>query len=247
MQDICIALASAPFVNGRREENLRTMLAFMEEAAENGADLICFGESFLQGFDTLCWDYAADRDVAVTVDSSEVRRIREASVRLGVDVMLGYIEREGEKLYSSCMLVEKGKVTRNYHRMSVGWKEYSKTDDHYREGAAPLLFDYRGWKCSIALCGDLWDVTQDAFRLGEEILFWPLYCSYTREEWLSGTLDEYAQQCKDHAPLTLMINSICEGDSVGGCAVYQQGRVAQLLEPGTDGLLYVRPLSMMKG
>ena len=49
MQDICIALASAPFVNGRREENLRTMLAFMEEAAENGADLICFGESFLQG------------------------------------------------------------------------------------------------------------------------------------------------------------------------------------------------------
>lgn len=247
MQDICIALACAPFVNGRREENLCTMLAFMEEAASHSADLICFGESFLQGFDGLCWDYKTDHDMAVTRDSGEILRIREASRYFGTDVMFGYIEREDERLYSSCMLVEKGEITRNYRRMSQGWKEYWRTDEHYREGSAPLLFDYRGWKCSIALCGDLWDVTQDAFRLGEDILFWPLYCSYTREEWLGGTLAEYAQQCRDHAHLTLMINSVDEGKSVGGCAVYSRGQVAQLLEPGTDRLMYVYPLRMKKG
>lgn len=98
----------------------------------------------------------------------------------------------------------------------------------------------------MALCGDMWDFPEK-FRLGEDVLLWPLYCSYTREDWLSGTLTEYAQQCRDHAPLTLMINSICEGDSLGGCAVYRAGQVAQLLEPGTDGLLYVRPLEQMRG
>ena len=241
-QDICIALASASFVNGQREENLRTMLAFMEEASAKGADLICFGESFLQGFDGLCWDYAADRDMAVTQDSGEIRRIRKASLQLGIDVMFGYIEREDESLYSSCMLVEKGEITHNYRRMSRGWKEYERTDDHYCEGTAATVFDYRGWKCVITLCGDLWDTTRDAFRLGEDILFWPLYCDYTREEWLDGALREYAQQCRDHAPLTLMINSIAEGESVGGCAVYSRGEVAQLLHPGETGILCLHPL-----
>lgn len=241
MQDICIALASKPFVNRAVEQNLATLLASMEEAAGHGADLICFGESYLQGFDCLEWDYAADCTMAVSQESREIRRIREASARLGIDVMFGYIEREGETLYSSCMLVEQGEITRNYRRMSKGWKEFTRTDDHYREGKAPLLFDYRGWKCSIALCGDLWDETQDAFRLGEDILFWPLYCSYTREEWLGGTLHEYAQQCKSHAPLTLMINSLCEGDSLGGCAAYRHGEVTQLLPPGENGLLYLNP------
>lgn len=247
MQDICIALASRPFRDRAVEQNLSVLLDSMEEAAGRGVDLICFGEAYLQGFDCLKWDYAADRTMAVTRESGEISRIREASARLGVDVMFGYIEREAETLYSSCMLVERGEITRNYRRMSGGWKEYTRTDGHYREGCAPLLFDYRGWKCSVALCGDLWDTTQDAYRLGEDILFWPLYCSYSREEWLGGTLQEYARQCRDHASLTLMINSICEGNSEGGCAVYRQGEVTQLLEPGVDGLLCVRPLQMMKG
>ena len=208
---------------------------------------MCFGESFLQGFDCLDWDFATDKDVAVTRDSGEIRRIREASRRLGVDVLFGFIERENETLYSSCMLVEAGEITRCYRRLSKGWKEYTRTDDHYREGLAAEVFDYRGWRCVMTLCGDMWDTTQDAFRLGEDILFWPLYCDYTRDEWLHGELADYACQCRDHASLTLMINSLCRGGSEGGCAVYRRGEVAQLLEPGRAGLLLLRPLQLMKG
>lgn len=246
-QPITIALASAPFTDRATAQNLATLLRYTEDAARQHADLVCFGEAFLQGFDCLDWDYAADRHMAVTRDSAEISRIREASCRLGIDVMFGFLELDGDTIYSSCMLIERGEITRCYRRMSVGWKEQDRTDDHYREGTAAELFDYRGWRCVITLCGDMWDVTQDAFRLGEDILFWPLYCGYTHDEWLSGTLDEYAQQCRDHAPLTLMINSLCAGNSEGGCAVYHQGEVAQLLEPGQSGLLLVHPLQMMKG
>lgn len=246
-QDILIALASAPFVNRATEKNLSTLLHYMEEAAQQGVDLVCFGEAFLQGFDCLDWDFATDKNMAVTRDSGEIRRIREASRRLGVDVMFGFIEREGETLDSSCMLVEAGEMTQCYRRMSQGWKESDRTDHHYREGAAAELFHYRGWRCVMTLCGDMWDTTQDAFRLGEDILFWPLYCDYTRDEWLNGELADYARQCRDHASLTLMINSLCQGGSEGGCAVYRQGQVVQLLEPGREGLLLVRPLQLMKG
>ena len=56
------------------------------------------------------------------------RRIREASRSLGVDVLFGFIEREGETLYSSCMLVERGGIACCYRRMSRGWKDCRRTD-----------------------------------------------------------------------------------------------------------------------
>ena len=54
MEDIVIALASKAFVNGDVSANLSTMLDTMAEAAGRGAALVCFGEAFLQGFDSLC-------------------------------------------------------------------------------------------------------------------------------------------------------------------------------------------------
>ena len=42
-------------------------------------------------------------------------------------------------------------------------------------------------------------------------------------------------------------DSLCDGDSHGGCAAFQAGRVAVLLPPGRVGLLTVRPLALMKG
>ena len=54
MQDITVALASKPFVNGDIGANLTVVLATMAEGTALGADLVCFGEAFLQGFDSLC-------------------------------------------------------------------------------------------------------------------------------------------------------------------------------------------------
>ena len=247
MQDITVALASKSFVNGDIGVNLTAVLAAMAEGAALGADLVCFGEAFLQGFDSLCWDYDTDRFMALTRDDTPIRRIREASRSLGVDVLFGFIEREGDALYSSCMLVERGGIACCYRRMSRGWKDCRRTDSRYREGTEPVRFPYRGWMCAVAMCGDLWDDTQDRFRLGEDILFWPVYCGYTPEAWRSGARAEYAAQCRDHAPLTLYIDSICDGDSQGGCAAFRAGATAAELPPGTEGLLLVRPVDLMKG
>ena len=54
MQDITVALASRPFVNGDTGGNLAVMLSAMAEGVALGDDLVCFGEAFLQGFDSLC-------------------------------------------------------------------------------------------------------------------------------------------------------------------------------------------------
>ena len=48
-----IALASARIVDRDIKYNLSRMEHYMTEAKGSGADLVCFGEAFLQGFNAL--------------------------------------------------------------------------------------------------------------------------------------------------------------------------------------------------
>ena len=101
-----VALAGSRFVNGDMAFNLTQIEHWAREAQRRGAELICFGEAFLQGFDALCWSYEADTNIAARTDSFVFTRLKVLSAGLGIDLLLGYIEKEGESLYSSCALIE---------------------------------------------------------------------------------------------------------------------------------------------
>ena len=95
-----IGLAQYRFINNDTSFNLSQI----ERAAKSCAgavDLLCFGETFLQGFDSLSWKYEEDKNVAVTKDSPEMQTICDWSKEYGVAIALGYIEREDDTLYSS--------------------------------------------------------------------------------------------------------------------------------------------------
>lgn len=233
-----IALASARQINRGIDHNLSQMERFMNEAKAAGADLVCFGETFLQGFDCCEWEYDRDRNMAVSVDSDVFRSVLRMSAEIGVDVLFGFVELDGETIYSSAALVTEGRLHRLYRRISQGWKEYRKTDSHYREGDTVPVFGYRGRKCSIGLCGDFWDYPE-RFRLGEDILFWPVYISYTPEEWNQGVGEEYAAQAKQCCEHTLLVNCICDEDAQGGAVYFKDGKIAAELPVGKEGILLV--------
>lgn len=155
-----------------------------------------------------------------------------------MDALFGYNELEGDAIYSSCALISGGEILHNYRRISKGWKEYWQTDGHYQEGKSVETFDYRGRKCAIGLCGDLWDAPEK-FALGEDILFWPVYVCWTKEEWENGGKTEYAQQAKLCCEHTLYINSICDGDAFGGAAHFFGGEIQKELPISQEGLLLV--------
>ena len=238
------ALASARIRNNDIAFNLAQMNKYMEKALEQGADLVCFGESFVQGFDAFSWEFEKDRDIAISVEDDVFARLLEASGR--IDLLFGFLERDGETLYSSCALLGGGKLLHLYRRLSVGWKEYTRTDGHYREGETAEVFEYRGKKCLIALCGDLWDVTAPRFMQGQEITFWPLYISFSREEW-NGPENErmqYAEKAAEYGGDVLMINSMDDPapqdhPALGGCCWFAGGGIRAELPPGNEGLLVV--------
>lgn len=233
-----IALASARIADGNIRFNLSQMERYMKEAKANGAELVCFGEAFLQGFNALSWRYEEDKKIALSISSWEFLQIKRFSKTIGIDVLFGYNESEGAYIYSSCALISDGGVVHNYRRISRGWKEYRQTDEHYREGERAETFVYKGKKCVIGLCGDLWEYPEK-FALGEDVLFWPVYVCWTKEEWENGGKIEYAQQAKLCCADVLYINSVCEGDAFGGAARFTDGKIQNELPILREGLLYV--------
>lgn len=206
--------------------------------SEGKAELLCFGEAFLQGFDALCWDYETDKSVALELSSEVFTRLRDWTVRYGVSLITGYIEKDREKLYSSCAVIADGEIVHNYRRISKGWKEYSITGGHYCEGTDAGHFQLNGKDVSLALCGDLWDFPEK-FRT-EGLLIWPVYVNYTPDEWESGTLDEYSAQAALAAKDVLMINPLDnEPVNHGGSFHFHDGQISARLPFDKEDILII--------
>ena len=207
-------------------------------ASKDKVDVLCFGEAYLQGFDAFCWDDEADKKVAVELTSETMNRLRSWTVQYGISMIIGYMERDGETLYSSCAAIADGKVIHNYRRISKGWKEASKTDDHYAEGTDAKSFRLHGKEITIALCGDLWEYPEK-FKT-ENLLIWPVYVNYSIDEWQSGTLDEYAAQAALASGNVLMVNPIDNNPvNHGGSCYFRDGRVAERIPFDEEGILIV--------
>lgn len=230
-----IGLSAYKFINNNIEFNINQIEKALHSA--NNIDILCFGEAFLQGFDAFNWNYDNDKKIAISKDSKTMKRLEQMSKDYNVDLAFGYLEIDNEDLYSSYAIIVDGKLTYNYRRISIGWKEYSVTDYHYKEGNEVLKFNYKGHDTTIALCGDMWDCPEK-FK-SNDLLIWPVYVSFTLDEWKIEEI-EYAKQALLACNNALMINSLSENpDCFGGCFYFKAGQIKEKLNYNIEGILII--------
>ena len=175
--------------------------------------------------------------MAVSLRSPVIDTLRDWTKRYQTALLTGYIERDGEKLYSSCVLIDNGEILHNYRRVTKGWKEYTKTNDHYREGDSIREILFRERSIQLALCGDLWDEGWERFRT-ESLLIWPVYVDFSVEEWEKEEIEAYAAQASLIAKDVLMVNSLCDDPrNDGGAFHFHEGRVIARLPFSEEGIL----------
>lgn len=241
-----IALASAPVQTRNVEFNLRAMVDAMRRASGQ-ADVILFGESVLQGFDCLCWEYEVDRLVAVEISDPAIQRMRDAARQYRLAVSFGFIERMEDALYSSQIFIgADGEILDVFRRVSVGWKEYRRTDEHYREGERFEKINYRGKSFATALCGDLWTDgrPEEMKALAPDVVLWPVWCDYRADEWNGEVKYEYARQAARCGDCVLLVNPYCADANAtdaasGGAACFRGGKIISELPAGNSGMLTV--------
>ena len=240
-----IALAAVGFLTNNLYYNFDKIKETVEKHSSQ-ADLILFGESFLQGFDCLTWDYSIDIDLAVSQDSSIIDEIISLCKNNKVAVSFGYIEKDGDKLYSSQLTISKdGEIVDNFRRVSTGWKE-PVADFHYLEGEGFGQFSYLEKTISVALCGDLWYAENciQMENLDSDIVFWPVYTDFDFKDWNESLKYEYAGQAQKCGSDILYVNSHCldkNSDNIarGGACLFNEGKIVQELPAGEEGVLIV--------
>ena len=241
-----IELAALGFVNNDAVRNQRVILNAIEHDAPH-ADMLLFGEAFLQGFYAPVFDYEKDRQIALTLRDPLIEQIRAAARRHNVAVSFGFIEKEGDVIYSSQLTLGKdGSILDHFRRISPGWKE-PFADGHYCEGAGFQAFTFCGRRLAVGLCGDLWhdENVQSMCALSPDVVLWPVYTDFHPDTWNTTLKQEYAEQAQCFCRDVLYVNSVCldkQDDpniAKGGCAHFRDGCIADETPAGQESVLII--------
>jgi len=236
-----IALVSEKFIDRDIFHNL-SKIEYHAKDLSGKADMICFGEAYLQGFDALSWTYDKDKMIAISNDSETIQTIKKYAKDNYIAIAFGYFELDNanESIYCSYMVIDAlGECIDHYRRVSIGWKEYKKTDKHYKEGKDFHAFDYLGKTILVGLCGDFWygKNIKKANKIDKDLILWPLHIDYTVEMWMREKVLYERQSSKLNAPV-LMVNNISK-TSDGGCYCFVDGKVKNELSMGQSGALII--------
>lgn len=226
-----------------KDNDIELQLAQIEYyvSTNHTCDLICFGESFLQGFEGLTWNYDEDLKRALEQDDPIILHIRELAKSYHCGISFGFFEKENSTLYSSNMVINsEGNIIDVFRRVSPGWKE-PIAGSMYKEGKGFHTFTYMDKVLGVAICGDVWhdSFLKELELMDMDALLWPLYVDYSPEEWNASFQYEYAERTQKLTYPALMINSFVEDSrrAKGGCYVFYQNRIQSSLPMGNIGVL----------
>ena len=144
-----LALGQMRAVSGDTAANLKRMETMILEAAEKGADLICFPELSYTGYFVRkeeLWRLAEPQD------GPFVRRLQKLAKEQEIWIAAGFAEREGDALYNSCVLINRQGVTAGISRKVNLWK----SEKHrFKSGETFPVFETEFGKLAMILCYDL--------------------------------------------------------------------------------------------
>lgn len=238
-----VVLAAQSFINKDLTYNFKKILYGLERFSQQ-KDLILYGESFLQGFDSLTWNYDKDIEIAISIDDKLIKELRFACKKYKIGLSFGFIEKDQDYIYSSQLTIDRdSNIINLYRRVSQGWKE-KISDFHYKEGKEFKVFYFCSKKVLVSLCGDLWyeDNIKKINELKPDLVLWPVYTDFNYKEWNSLIKFEYLKQASKISSKVLYVNSFCKDKNEreiarGGAALFYQNKIIKEVEAGKEAYL----------
>lgn len=134
--------------------NLEKIVRFVEQAEEQGVDLLLFPELALTGYPVGNWFSEA----AITADCDEIKKLKALSKR--VAIVVGVIEEsEAVEFFNTALYLKDGEV-RHLHR-KIYLPTYRQFDErrYFMAGWSVNAFNTPWCRMAILICGDCWHLT----------------------------------------------------------------------------------------
>ncbi len=166
-----VALAQINVTVGDLAGNARKMLAYMQQAHEAGAHVVCFPELALTGYppeDLLL------KPGFVAANVRMLDELQQATQHMpGLTAVVGFVDRDHD-IYNAAAILHEGKLVGTYHKHYL--PNYGVFDEnrYFQAGRQAPIFQIHGVHLGINICEDVWyptgPMTQQAHAGAEVIL-----------------------------------------------------------------------------
>lgn len=97
------------------------------------------------------------REVAVSIDSSEIQRFRTLAAELSMCLVFGFAELIGEDVFNCAVFIDHdGRIRGKYHKMQLA-EGNDKSWWFNRLGAQSRAFNTPFGRCGVMICNDRWN------------------------------------------------------------------------------------------
>jgi len=171
MREIRIGAAQFEVRDADKDYNLGAIERLAAAAALQGAELVSFNECCIPGYTFLEKLSRAEIEALAECvpEGPSTGRLIDISRRLGVALAAGLVERDGERLYNTYVVVDGGGFVAKHRKLHAFISEHLACGDNY------TVFDLRGCRFGILICYDnnLPENVRLTAMLGAEIVLMP--------------------------------------------------------------------------
>ena len=152
-----IAIAQLNYHIGHFEGNLQKMLDAVEQARQEGADLVLFGELAVCGYPPR--DFLEFEDFIVQCEAS-IASLQAASV--GIGIVVGAPSRNpvlaGKDLYNSAYFLYEGAILGVQHKTLLPTYDIFDEYRYFEPASRYEVVHFKGKKMALTICEDIWNV-----------------------------------------------------------------------------------------
>jgi len=233
------------------EANFRHIVDAIHKCVDDKTDLILFPEAAITGLindDNPLHDILLGSPIPGEFTNTLTEVARDQKIHIGI----GILEREGNKLYDSAILITPDKgIVLKYRRMTSGWHGKHANPKVYCEGNEFKKVETALGTFAFLICGDLFDddLIAQVQKLQPDWLLFPFArCfrdgTYDQEKWDKEEKSKYIERVKIVRVITFMVNYLADkkldGGSFGGAmVVLPTCEVIAEMPIGREGVLYV--------
>jgi len=194
-QVVRVGMAQMLVEGGQPEANLRRAVRMVREASGMGAQIVVLPECLDLG-----WTHPSARKVAQPVPGPHSERLADAAIDAGVYVVAGLVEREGDRIYNSAVLIyPDGRIMLKHRKIN----ELSIAFDLYETGTSLAVAETPIARIGVNICADNFRgslvLGHSLGRMGAQVLLspsaWAVQADHdnTKEPYGPFWIDSYSE------------------------------------------------------
>jgi predicted amidohydrolase len=204
MKDIRIAAVQFENRNGDKDHNLSIIDSLAAQAIEQGAELVCFHECSISAYSFI---RKLDREQLAALaepvpDGPSTEKLKAISARRGVPLAAGLVERDGELLYNTYIVVDGDRLVAKFRKLHPFLSPYFSPGNEF------VVFDLLDCKFGILICYDnnLPENVRITAMMGAEIILMPhVTCCLPSVMPGRGVVDRALWENRDRDPVPLRL------------------------------------------